>query len=91
MLPLLSGGGVRRYRAHIPSPCPALVPRPPDPTAGILYRDMYARDLSGAHVEMRCLRELVQHKLPRLAAHMDALGCDMSIVATGRRGSAGGG
>ena len=44
---------------------------------------MYARDLSGTHVEMRCLRELVQHKLPRLAAHMDALACDMSILATG--------
>ena len=44
---------------------------------------MYARDLTGTHVEMRCLRELVQHKLPRLAAHMDALGCDMSILATG--------
>jgi hypothetical protein len=44
---------------------------------------MYANDLTGTHVEMRCLRELVQHKLPRLAAHMDALGCDMSILATG--------
>lgn len=50
---------------------------------GILYRDMYARDLTGTHVEMRCLRELVQHKLPRLGAHLDALGCDMSILATG--------
>jgi hypothetical protein len=52
--------------------------------AGILYKDMYARDLTGTHVEMRCLRELVQHKLPRLAAHMDALACDMSILATGQ-------
>jgi hypothetical protein len=53
---------------------------------------MYARDLTGTHVEMRCLRELVQHKLPRLAAHMDALGCDMSILATGGcvRGAIGG-
>ena len=72
-------------------PVPPSYRAPLTRTAGILYRDMYARDLSGAHVEMRCLRELVQHKLPRLAAHMDALGCDMSIVATGRRGSAGGG
>ncbi|EFN58503.1 hypothetical protein CHLNCDRAFT_56888 [Chlorella variabilis] len=53
-----------------------------DNDEGILYRDMYARDLTGTHVEMRCLRELVQHKLPRLAAHMDALACDMSILAT---------
>ena len=44
---------------------------------------MYARDLTGTHVEMRCLRELVGHKLPRLATHLDALGCDMSILATG--------
>lgn len=44
---------------------------------------MYASNLNGTHVEMRSLHELVQHKLPRLGAHMDALGCDMSILATG--------
>lgn len=73
-------------------------PPPGVAPAGILYRDMYARDLSGTHVEMRCLRELVQHKLPRLAAHLDALACDMSILATGAgccgccgRGGGGGG
>ncbi|KAL4457817.1 hypothetical protein ABPG75_012682 [Micractinium tetrahymenae] len=49
---------------------------------GILYKDMYASNLNGTHVEMRSLHELVQHKLPRLGAHMDALGCDMSILAT---------
>ena len=43
---------------------------------------MYARDLCGTHVEMRALRELVEAKLPRLAAHMSALGCDMSLLAT---------
>lgn len=43
---------------------------------------MYARDLTGTHVEMRSLRELVGAKLPRLAAHLDALACDMSILAT---------
>eukprot|EP00887_Chlorella_sp_A99_P001441 scaffold8.g1441.t1 len=53
-----------------------------DDSAGILYQDMYATDLTGTHVEMRSLRELVERKLPRLAAHLDALGCDMSIVAT---------
>ena len=51
--------------------------------AGLLYRDMYARDLTGTHVEMRCLRELVGRKLPRLGAHLDDLACDMSILATG--------
>ncbi|KAL4443069.1 hypothetical protein ABPG77_008560 [Micractinium sp. CCAP 211/92] len=49
---------------------------------GILYKDMYASNLNGTHVEMRSLQELVQHKLPRLGAHMQALGCDMSILAT---------
>lgn len=53
-----------------------------DNDAGILYKDMYARDLTGCHVEMRSLRELVETKLPRLAAHLTALRCDMSILAT---------
>ncbi len=79
--------GVPECACKSPTDCPAMhsarsFAAPPRP-AGILYRDMYARDLSGTHVEMRCLRELVQHKLPRLAAHMDALACDMSILATG--------
>lgn len=47
-----------------------------------MYQDMYAHDLTGTHVEMRSLRELVERKLPRLAAHMAALGADMSILAT---------
>jgi hypothetical protein len=49
---------------------------------GILYADMYARDLAGCHVEMRSLRELVAAKLPALGAHLEALRCDMSILAT---------
>ena len=49
---------------------------------GILYQDMYANDLSGCHVEMRSLRELVAVKLPHLASHMEGLRCDMSILAT---------
>ena len=43
---------------------------------------MYARDLAGAHVEMRSLAQLVQAKLPRLGAHMAALACDTSLLAT---------
>ena len=31
---------------------------------------MFASNLSGTHVEMRSLWELVQAKLPRLAAHL---------------------
>lgn len=49
---------------------------------GILYHDVYARDLSGCHVEMRSLRELVSLKMPRLSSHMMVLNCDMSIIAT---------
>ena len=54
----------------------------PPTLAGILYPDMYARDLTGTHVEMRSLRELVGTKAPRLGARLDALGCDMSLLAT---------
>ena len=43
---------------------------------------MYANDLTGTHVEMRSLRELLERKLPRLSAHMAALDCDMSLLAT---------
>jgi hypothetical protein len=53
-----------------------------DDDRGILYQDMYAKDLSGCHVEMRSLKELVALKLPRLATHLEELHCDMSIVAT---------
>lgn len=53
-----------------------------DDEAGILYQGMYARDLTGTHVEMRSLREFVDIKLPRLGAHLDALRCDMSLLAT---------
>jgi len=53
-----------------------------DEDRGILYPDMYSRDLSGCHVEMRSLRGLVESKLPRLAAHLSAMKSDMSILAT---------
>jgi TBC1 domain family member 2A len=53
-----------------------------DDDRGILYQDMYADGLAGCHVEMRSLGELVEAKLPRLAAHMAALRCDMSLLAT---------
>uniref|UniRef100_A0A1D2AGT9 Rab-GAP TBC domain-containing protein n=1 Tax=Auxenochlorella protothecoides TaxID=3075 RepID=A0A1D2AGT9_AUXPR len=53
-----------------------------DGRQGILYQDMYARDLSGTHVEMRSLHALVATKLPALHDHLAALRCDMSILAT---------
>lgn len=49
---------------------------------GILYHDMYASDLVGTHVEMRSLEELTYNKLPRLHKHLQASGCEMSIIAT---------
>lgn len=75
-------------------PCPTIhpsfpwplttLPAPPNNnnTTGILYQDMYARDLSGTHVEMRSLHALVATKLPALHDHLAALRCDMSILAT---------
>ncbi|KAK9832050.1 hypothetical protein WJX81_002190 [Elliptochloris bilobata] len=49
---------------------------------GILYRNTYAHNLVGAHVEMRSLEELVAAKLPRLHRRLAELGCDMTILAT---------
>lgn len=50
--------------------------------SGILYQDLYSSNLSGCHVEMRTLQELVASKLPQLASHLSGLKCDMSILAT---------
>ncbi|KAK9867521.1 hypothetical protein WJX84_007024 [Apatococcus fuscideae] len=49
---------------------------------GILYRDMYANNLLGTHVEMRSLEELLGMKLPRLRQHLVKLQCDITIIAT---------
>jgi hypothetical protein len=56
--------------------------QPASSAEGILYRDQYGADLAGCHVEMRSLADLVAAKLPRLAAHLAALRCDMSLLAT---------
>ncbi|KAK9808174.1 hypothetical protein WJX73_005269 [Symbiochloris irregularis] len=49
---------------------------------GILYQGMYAQNLVGAQVEMRSFEELVAAKLPKLAAHLRELNCDMTLIAT---------
>lgn len=49
---------------------------------GILYQDMFSQNLLGVHVEMQSLAELVVEKMPKLAAHLSALQCDITIVAT---------
>jgi TBC1 domain family member 2A len=43
---------------------------------------MYGEHLIGTHVEIRSLEELVAVKMPKLAAHLTSLGCDLTIVAT---------
>lgn len=52
-------------------------PAPPPDCVGT-----YAANLHGCHVEMRVLASLVADKLPRVSKHLDALGCEMSILAT---------
>lgn len=49
---------------------------------GILYEDMFSRNLVGVHVEMQSLAELVAEKMPKLAHHLGTLQCDITIVAT---------
>ncbi|PNH10252.1 TBC1 domain family member 2A, partial [Tetrabaena socialis] len=48
----------------------------------ICFPGTFGHNLSGAHVEMKTLQDLIQEKLPRLGAHMAALGCDASLIAT---------
>ncbi|KAG2449397.1 hypothetical protein HYH02_005547 [Chlamydomonas schloesseri] len=48
----------------------------------ICFPGSFGQTLSGCHVEMRTLQELVGEKLPRLHAHMARLGCDTSLIAT---------
>eukprot|EP00891_Asterochloris_glomerata_P005166 jgi/Astpho2/5166/Aster-04750 len=63
-------------------PAVARWPSKASSAAGILYHDMYAANLVGTHVEMRSLEELLSKKQPRLYKHLQALSCDMSIIAT---------
>ncbi|WIA37952.1 hypothetical protein OEZ86_001329 [Tetradesmus obliquus] len=48
----------------------------------VLYPGTYARNLDGCHVEMGCLSQLLQQKQPKLAAHLQELGCEASLLAT---------
>ncbi|KAG2433312.1 hypothetical protein HXX76_008378 [Chlamydomonas incerta] len=48
----------------------------------ICFPGSFGQTLSGCHVEMRTLQELVGEKLPRLHTHMARLGCDTSLIAT---------
>lgn len=48
----------------------------------MLYPGTYAPNLDGCHVEMGCLGALLAQKQPQLAAHLQACGCEPSLLTT---------
>ncbi|KAK8504169.1 hypothetical protein V6N13_062528 [Hibiscus sabdariffa] len=48
----------------------------------VLVNDCYTNNLSGCHVEQRVFKDLLAKKCPRIAAHLEALGFNVSLVAT---------
>lgn len=48
----------------------------------VLFQDCYTNDLSGSHVEQRVFKDLLNKKCPRLAAHLELIGFDVSLVIT---------
>ncbi|XP_059282448.1 uncharacterized protein LOC132036197 [Lycium ferocissimum] len=48
----------------------------------VLVSDCYTNNLSGCHVEQRVFKDLLTKKCPRLAAHLDSLEFDVSLVCT---------
>ncbi|XP_024960712.1 TBC1 domain family member 2B-like [Cynara cardunculus var. scolymus] len=48
----------------------------------VLVSDCYTDNLSGCHVEQRVFKDLLSKKCPRLSAHLEAMGFDISLVAT---------
>ncbi|XP_073000730.1 uncharacterized protein [Typha latifolia] len=48
----------------------------------VLVNDCYTDNLSGCHVEQRVFKDLLAKKCPRIATHLEALGFDVSLVAT---------
>ncbi|KAK9084705.1 hypothetical protein Sjap_025116 [Stephania japonica] len=48
----------------------------------VLVNDCYTDNLSGCHVEQRVFKDLLAKKCPRIAAHLEALEFDVSLVAT---------
>ncbi|XP_057460817.1 uncharacterized protein LOC130751270 [Actinidia eriantha] len=48
----------------------------------VLVSDCYTNNLSGCHVEQRVFKDLLIKKCPRIAAHLEALEFDVSLVAT---------
>ncbi|XP_049934841.1 uncharacterized protein LOC116256970 isoform X3 [Nymphaea colorata] len=48
----------------------------------VLVNDCYTDNLSGCHVEQRVFKDLLSKKCPRIATHLEAMGFDVSLVAT---------
>ncbi|KAI3465520.1 hypothetical protein Pfo_022183 [Paulownia fortunei] len=48
----------------------------------VLFNDCYTNNLSGCHVDQRVFKDLLTKKCPRIAAHLEALEFDVSLVCT---------
>lgn len=48
----------------------------------VLVNDCYTTNLSGCHVEQRVFKDILVKKCPRIAAHLEALEFDVSLIAT---------
>ncbi|KAL3509974.1 hypothetical protein ACH5RR_029375 [Cinchona calisaya] len=48
----------------------------------VLVNDCYTNNLSGCHVDQRVFKDLLVKKCPRIAAHLEALEFDVSLVCT---------
>ncbi|CAK9221019.1 unnamed protein product [Sphagnum jensenii] len=48
----------------------------------VLFNDCYAENLYGCHVEQRVFKDMFKKKFPRLAAHLDKIEFDVSLVTT---------
>ncbi|KAL6010272.1 hypothetical protein ACLOJK_000703 [Asimina triloba] len=48
----------------------------------VLVNDCYTKDLSGCHVDQRVFKDLLVKKCPRIAAHLEAMEFDVSLVTT---------
>ncbi|XP_058080544.1 uncharacterized protein LOC131228714 [Magnolia sinica] len=48
----------------------------------VLVNDCYTYNLSGCHVEQRVFKDLLSQKYPRIAAHLEAMEFDVSLVTT---------
>ncbi|CAM0958563.1 unnamed protein product [Alopecurus aequalis] len=48
----------------------------------VLVSDCYTDTLTGCHVEQRVFKDLLAKNCPRIAAHLERMGFDVSLVAT---------